>query len=204
MWSSRFNRLTAFYKPVTYQKIWSRARVFTIVFSLWSVFILYPLVLVYLHENTIYLVASKEGEFMSTSTTLNPVFSIINCVRGATTVTLCTICYTLAFFKRSQTTRGTAHAERRLLLCALASSAGFLPNFIGTLFLATAHGENSVLARFAIQLWYYENEIMATIPVWLQLVINTSVRRLLLGKRRSQSQLTLNISTLSNKQPLSP
>ncbi|KAK5976176.1 hypothetical protein GCK32_015840 [Trichostrongylus colubriformis] len=97
------NRWTAIYKPQGHAKIWRRSTIFISVFGLWLIFITYSLVLIVRHRGTIASVMTKDGEFVVTSTMLDRTFSIVNCVRGATTVALCSIFYTSALIKCRRT-----------------------------------------------------------------------------------------------------
>ncbi|KAK5969999.1 hypothetical protein GCK32_018868, partial [Trichostrongylus colubriformis] len=147
------NRWTAIFKPSDHAKIWSRTTIFISVCGLWTLFIIYSLVLIFQHQDTIRLTANGDGEFIVGSSKMDRTFLTINCVRGAATVVFCSIFYISALIKCHRSLQGKAAIERRLLLCALTSSAGFLPNFVGTVYLATyVPGTNDSLAAFAIRL----------------------------------------------------
>ncbi|VDO81068.1 unnamed protein product [Haemonchus placei] len=156
--------------------IWNRFTVFASVFTLWAIFIIHPLPFIILYEHTIHFVVSSDGSASLSSPVMDHMFAIIACTRSAATIILCSIFYICAFIKCRQMTSGKTLVERRLLICALASSAGFIPNFIGAVILTTIPpAGNEKLLSFTVLLWFYENEIMATIAVWLQLLLNKNV-----------------------------
>ncbi|XGW31978.1 hypothetical protein V3C99_010280 [Haemonchus contortus] len=183
------NRMTAFYRPNNYEQIWNRFTVFGSVFTLWAIFIIHPLPFIILYEHTIHFVVSSDGSASLSSSVMDHMFAIIACTRSAATIILCSIFYICSFIKCRQMRSGKTLVERRLLICALASSAGFIPNFIGAVILTTIPpAGNEKLLSFTVLLWFYENEIMATIAVWLQLLLNKNVRQHIFPKRKTRQE----------------
>ncbi|EPB71469.1 hypothetical protein ANCCEY_09447 [Ancylostoma ceylanicum] len=56
-----FNRFTVFYKPVTYEKIWTRTTIFISVFTLWTMAALSSLPYIFLYHDKISFRLGRDG-----------------------------------------------------------------------------------------------------------------------------------------------
>ncbi|KAK6726009.1 hypothetical protein RB195_004370 [Necator americanus] len=109
------------------------------------------------------------------------------------TIVICSICYICSYTKARKSDYKHRMVDRRLLVCALASSLPFCIEFVRSLLILFSFELKNNLYRSMTEFWHFETEAIATSSVWLQLILNKSQRRY---KRFN----TLNVSFSTSQQ----
>ncbi|EYC11460.1 hypothetical protein Y032_0050g1925 [Ancylostoma ceylanicum] len=131
--------------------------------------------------------------------------SVHSVVLTAAVVLSCSVFYGLAFkYARSETfrTSKSASVDRQLFVCALFSALPTVAEFVRSLICGYATiFHNNQLYAMVTEWGLYQVEIMASLPVWLQLLVNVDLRHIAVGMitRRKDSSLVpphIRISTV--------
>ncbi|ETN68605.1 hypothetical protein NECAME_15738 [Necator americanus] len=110
------------------------------------------------------------------------------------TIVICSICYICSYIKARKSDYKHRMVDRRLLVCALASSLPFCIEFVRSLLILFSFEQKNNLYRSMTEFWHFETEAIATSSVWLQLILNKSVRKLIFKRQRKRT----NSITVSN------
>ncbi|EYB89974.1 hypothetical protein Y032_0225g2765 [Ancylostoma ceylanicum] len=72
----------------------------------------------------------------------------------------------------------TERVERNLLICAAASSLPFCVEFIREIAVVSSSFDGiSDIYISMTELWFYEMGIVTSLPMWLQVIVNRSLRK---------------------------
>ncbi|EYB84877.1 hypothetical protein Y032_0308g2051 [Ancylostoma ceylanicum] len=193
-----FNRFTAFYLPFKHDQIWAKSVVFGSILSLWGMFIVALLPVIIIYRNSAKLVRMENGILRLLSGEITTYYSYLCRITYVFTVVVCSICYLCSYLKARKSMHRNASLEKRLFICAVASSFPFCIEVVRTTLENFSFRRNEDFSSFLAEFGFYEMEAMATVSVWLQLLINKNVRALivkeLIGPKENHGKGTVTSS----------
>ncbi|CAJ0595697.1 unnamed protein product [Cylicocyclus nassatus] len=174
------NRFTALYRPFQQERIWKASTVTASIMIVWVLFIVTSLPVIIIYHDTPHFFFTKSGILQMSGGMIDEYNSYQGVIISIFTVITCSICYVYSFWKARITTRtinATQLIEYRILLCAIASSFPFCFEMIRSILVLLSFRSKNDLYIWVTELWFFEMEIIATASVWLQLIINKSMRQ---------------------------
>ncbi|KAL6732322.1 hypothetical protein Aduo_003095 [Ancylostoma duodenale] len=176
------NRFTSFYYPLTVEKIWSDKTATLCVVSLWTLSIVTSLTVLLVFAKSPHFELASNGIVIMNGGSVKAFSSLQSVVANMLTVLICFVCYLCCFIKNRYGDHKYKSVEKRLLLCALASSLPFCVEMVRSIIvlLTVASRGYGTLHECAKEFWFYEMEIVVTSSMWMQLAINRNVRNQLL------------------------
>ncbi|KAL6732324.1 hypothetical protein Aduo_003096 [Ancylostoma duodenale] len=197
------NRVTTFYMPLRQEEIWKTSVVLLSVLSLWLFFIVTSLLVIIVYHDSPHFFFTATGILQMSGGIIDECNSYQGVVISVIIVVVCSLCYICSYQKARKGERRYTRVEKRLLLCAFASSFPFCIELIRSMLVLSSFRLKSDLYKHVTELWFYEMEAIVTASVWLQLIINKSVRNLvskkLLCKKESQLNSTLSAVVMKSR-----
>ncbi|EYB89976.1 hypothetical protein Y032_0225g2766 [Ancylostoma ceylanicum] len=178
------NRLTAFYKPLTHEEIWSTKHTLLAVLFMWILSIISALPFLFIFPESIRFYLMKKGIVQLFAGGFATLYDTIQSVVINTTVVLfCSVSYVCCFMMARKTVGRNASIEHNLLICAATSAFPFFIEFIRAIAgVFSSFNGLSELYVLLTELWFYEIEVVASLPMWLQVIVNKSLRDCLLAE----------------------
>ncbi|EYB84869.1 hypothetical protein Y032_0308g2046 [Ancylostoma ceylanicum] len=158
------------------QPIWSDRTVILSVLSSWTLIIAFSVTVLLVFGKSVHFELTSSGIISLKGGSAKDFSTMQSAVGNLLTVVLCSVCYLCCFIKNRKGDYKYKSVERRLFLCALASSLPFCVEMVRSItVLITSKGDRTLYA-LATDFWFYEMEIVVTSSMWMQLVINKNVR----------------------------
>ncbi|RCN39669.1 hypothetical protein ANCCAN_14411 [Ancylostoma caninum] len=176
------NRFTAFYRPLEQKETWSRKTILGCGLAIWTIAASSALPFLMVDSYSINFHLQPNGILQMFGRGLAVRYDTVqSAVLNAIVVLLCTIFYSLSLKYARKTISKRTAVERRLLLCALASSFPFCIEFIRSA-LGLYFSMDGMTCPYMIttEFWFYEVEVVISASAWLQLIINRNLRDLML------------------------
>ncbi|EYB84873.1 hypothetical protein Y032_0308g2049 [Ancylostoma ceylanicum] len=147
------NRATAIHFPLRQKQIWKNSVVFLTMLSLWLFFIVTSLPVLIIYHDSPHFFFTAQGILQMSGGIIDEYNSYQSVLISATTVVICSICYISSYQKARKGEHRFTRVEKRLLLCAFASSVPFCFELIRSILVLLSFRLKNDLYRCVTELW---------------------------------------------------